>query len=267
MKPLAQRGLSTALTFGAATSDRVNVGTSATLENHTAASYLAWVYTTTDTNSRRIYQKGLFAGNGARALSIGAATPELSLQVNRATTILSAAANLSNFAAYALNSWVCFAGVHDTGGANGDQKLYCGNLLAPLAEPSAYSAQSVGSGAPASNAGSSAFIANTSNTNAAFQGRIALVAVFNRVLSLAELRDLQYRPRPTRGCVGFWQLGRTGTSTQMDYSGNGNHGTVTGATFSHGPPIRPVRRRKFAASVAAPAGGNRRRRVIIGSAA
>jgi hypothetical protein len=264
MKPIAQRGPSTALLFGAATSDRVNVGAGSSLANITDGTVLVWFYANDVANTFKVlFGKVNSAGAGGWQFNrVGTSGSTLRLfrmraitdqQVSSpASTIISGAWN------FAATSWDI------TGGA---PKMYHGSLLAPAADVS--TSVTAGSGAQSDDSALPLLVGNyrSDSPAAAYPGRLAAAAVFNRILTPAEIQSWQGRPRVMGGCVGFWQLGRTGTSTQLDYSGNGNHGTVTGATLIQGPPTRPVRRRKFAASVAAPAGGNRRRRVIIGSAA
>jgi hypothetical protein len=98
---------------------------------------------------------------------------------------------------------------------------------------------------------------NRAAADLSFVGRGAILALFNRVLLLPEIQAWQYRPRNLSGCVGFWRLGSNGTATQPDFSGNGNSGTVTGATVAEDPPLGKWRRRAhvyvpWAAAVGAP---------------
>lgn len=74
----------------------------------------------------------------------------------------------------------------------------------------------------------------------AWPGSIAFVAIFPSILTLAQM-EIQFRRlyAPIVSAAGLWHLGlQHGTSAQMDLSGNGNHGTVTGATAAVHAPIR-----------------------------
>lgn len=215
-----------ALLFSAST-DKVTAGSNAALDDLTTATYLAWVYPTS-TADGRICMKGLFNGTGARHLSVTPGGGHLQISVERATTNLEATASAN---AVTLNTWNFVAGVHNTGGANGDQKLYIGTLAAPAAEVATYSVRAVGTGAPNSNASATQIIGNKSNDAVPFPGRIAWLGIWRRELPLGEIRQQQFRLYPSPGCVFWMPLGlQSGASSaQLDYSGWGNHGTVTGA--------------------------------------
>jgi hypothetical protein len=265
MKPPAIRGPSTALRFGAGASDRVDCGSGASMDNITDGTVLAWFYADDVANTF----KGLVSKLNSPAASQGwqfnrVAASGSTLRLIRHRSIGNQIVS-SPASQILAGAWNFGAASWDiTGGA---PKMYHGTLLAPAADVS--TSVTAGSGTQVDDSAGVLTLGNYGNSaiDSAWPGRVALVAVVNRILTPAEVQSWQFRPRALRGCVGFWQLGRTGTSTQLDYSGNGNHGTVTGATVAQGPPTRQVRKRKFAASVAAPAGGNRRRRVLIGSAA
>ena len=68
-------------------------------------------------------------------------------------------------------------------------------------------------------------------------GRVAHVKAWNAALTPAELLHEMnsYKPGRTANLI-VWAPYDDGTSTK-DYSGNGNHGTVTAATTFAGPPI------------------------------
>ena len=70
-----------------------------------------------------------------------------------------------------------------------------------------------------------------------FDGSIAYVQLWNRVLSVNEMAQAMRFPGSiTKGLVGFWPL--LGVSPEGDYSGNKNSGTVTGALVgTTNPPI------------------------------
>jgi hypothetical protein len=116
---------------------------------------------------------------------------------------------------------------------SGSPHIYRGNLTTAMAEPT-YSSQIDGTGAIVSDAARELVIGNRHATNTnAYQGQLAVVALYDSALTLAECE--KWRLRPSRnikaGCLGFWILGNNGsTGTQTDLTGNGNDGTVTGAT-------------------------------------
>lgn len=216
-------------------SDRVNIGTGSSLDNLATCTIAAWLYCTNDNIDRRIWQKGLSPNGRLFYTFSSAGTAQLRLDVHGRGTL--AYANTSAFSAWATNKWCFAACVWNTGGANGDQKLYVGDLSTTLAEPSAYTSQAVGTGSPGNNSGVAAVWANNTNNASAFQGRIATGWIFNRVLSIGELAHLQFKGQILSGCVDYHEFGFTGSSSSADWSGNVNTGTITGATVVDHVPL------------------------------
>jgi hypothetical protein len=235
-----------ALTFGAVNSDAVNIGTGASISNLNPLSYIEWVYPTSVATSAGLLfmQKGRAASGGTRrAFSFAAAGNFLRLTVDRATTDTD---YIASSLALTDNTWHCIAATFNSAASAGEVvNLYCGTLTAEMAETT-YSTATDGSGAVGDDSGLAMKLGNdgAAASTSAFKGRIAIAAIFNRVLTLGELQSWQFHPRVMSGCVGFWQLGYNGTSTQPDWSGNGNNGTVTGATLSDHVPLRGFRRRR-----------------------
>ena len=137
-----------------------------------------------------------------------------------------------------LNAWNYVAISYDE---SAGPLLYFGNLTTIVAQPSYSAGPVVGSGATSSDAIGNLLIGARSFSQAAgsgFQGRIAFGGVWNRVLSLGEIKEQQFHPHVTSGCVLFSHLGYAGAvSTQPDWSGNGNAGTITGATQAAHVPL------------------------------
>jgi hypothetical protein len=254
-----------ALTFGAVASDRVQLAHAASLADIAAGTYLSWIRPTGNTAFRRLYQKNNVASAAYRIFAHGnTPTAQIGFEVGRATVACQAYGNCANFAAYSLNAWTFCAARYDTAASNGDQELYVGNLTTPLAEPSAYAVQQVGSGTVTADAGSDPRVGNNAADTGALQGDMAFFGLWNRYLTYGEMLAQQWHPHPTEGCVVFLMLGWNGTSTQPDWSGNLNNGTVTGATVAAHVPLRALYggfagwRGAFTAAT-----GNRRRRFFM----
>jgi hypothetical protein len=225
-----------ALNFGTgASSPRVDCGSGASIDNINVGTWMAWVYPTSSVNCR-LMQKGL----GPAGHIFYTTTTVFEMTIARGTQSLLANASLANCAAYGTNKHVCMAAVFDTGGAAGDQKIYMGDLATPLAEPSAYTTQRIGSGAVGDDSGVNLIIGNISSATLSYPGDVSWIAAWNRRLSHEELIAQQWHPHVTSGCVGFWVLGYNGTGTQPDWSGNGNNGSVTGATVAAHVPLRSL---------------------------
>lgn len=223
------------LTFGGATSDRVVVTAAASIDTLTAWTWYTWVNPTTITAGRKIMQKldssSPFGGRDIRVV----ASNFIRVDVTRATT---STQYISNSNALSTNKWWFIAVTYDAAAAAGEVvNIYVGDL-ATLATESTYGTTTNGSGATTSDALGNLRIGNSTSGVQAWQGAIGLSGHFDRVMTLAEIQSHQFQPRVASGCVGFWNLGDNGTGTQPDYSGNGNAGTVTGASQSNNPPLR-----------------------------
>ncbi len=214
--------------------DRIDVGSNAVLDDLLNGTWIAWVFlTSVAPATARIWQKG--TGTNASIFTVNSTSGGLLAKTHsRATTNQSNQAILTNFAAYTISTWMCIACVSDDTTA-GNNKLYLGNLTTPLAEPSGYTTQSAGSGAVSSDAAANANWGNVATGGSPFSGTLALGAMFNTKLTLAELISWQFNPRWNfGGCVdGHW-FGQTG---EPDLSGNGNAGTVTGTAIAAHVPL------------------------------
>lgn len=73
--------------------------------------------------------------------------------------------------------------------------------------------------------------------NVYLDGTVALRRIWTAALSAAEVAQEMhsYRPARTSGLI-LWSPYDDGTNAR-DYSGNGNHGTATGARQAQGPPV------------------------------
>jgi hypothetical protein len=226
----------TALTFGAATSDLVNCGAAASLNNLLLWTFLAWIYPTTFTNNRWFFQKNA-GGNNYRNMGESSATGQTGIGMgttNSAFPFAQSANSAGNI--LVLNTWNFIGGSLS---ADNKLRLYLGNLNTSAYEPS-YAFQSTCIPPYGDDSTGDFYLSNRPAADQSFQGRLAVAAYFNRALSLQEIQSWQQLPRVWMGdtqAVGFWRLGKNGVSTQFDESEYGNNGTVTGATVSSGPPM------------------------------
>jgi hypothetical protein len=174
-------------------------------------------------------------GNPFFAWAPQAASDELRIRVAQSTTHTEYQTDNANCAA---NKWWFIAADYDVGGAS-RHHIYRGDLTTAATECT-YSVNQDGSGTRASDASWPFVIGNRRQTGVwavAYRGDIAWVGLWNRVLTLKEIIEQQFRPHKTSGCVLFTHLGFNGTGTQYDLSGNGNNGTVTGASVADHVPL------------------------------
>lgn len=239
-----------ALTFGGATSDRVDCGSAAGVDDLSALTVMLWVYPTALTSDRALISKYRGATEQGWQVSLqGGGVGNIELYRERATTDQQ---YRTSGEPVVTNAWQFVAVASDST----DAKIFHGNLTT-LATEASYGTATGGSGAFNSDASRQLLIANRDapTPNAAFPGRIAIVSLLNVKLTLAEIQMWQFTPRVLPNMIGMWVLGYNGTSTQPDYSGNANNGTVTGATVSDHVPIVFRRHGQLYVPYAVAAGG------------
>lgn len=72
-----------------------------------------------------------------------------------------------------------------------------------------------------------------------FNGNIESIQIFNRILTLEEIKNIHFNNiLPTSGIALNLPLNEGSGTTAYDSSGNGNNGTITGATWVTGGPIK-----------------------------
>lgn len=229
--------------------ERVNHGSLPILDDlgvgeGAAFSAWAWVYRDAGGSNQFIISKdGSFPSGWEFLLDdFDGGTPgQIRFIVFRSTTSTNWSDTVSNSSNVAAADTWTFVGATFDADATPETLLYIGDPSTPVAEVSGYSKQQDGTGAADADASYECWIGNLARTTAhPFAGRIARVGIVNRTLSLGELQTLQY------ASVGQCNIANTllltdyhGTGTQPDYSGNGNNGTVTGATAVDHVPLGP----------------------------
>lgn len=229
-----------ALTFGAASSDRVVVTAAASINDLATLSVGGWIYPTAlastalATKCNGILNGWQFVLNGTGG--------NLRFRRDRTTDT----DYQTNSAPLTTGKWYFVMAVYDAGaGAGQVVNIYVGDEAA-LAVEATYGVATDGAGAEVTDAAQNLEWGNNPATHAgAPSADMAQMMVYSRALSLAEVQALQFRPRMLdANCVLLHRLGDNGTGSQIDLSGNGNHGTVTGATVAtRNPALGPWRKR------------------------
>lgn len=212
--------------------------------------FALWVKVTYDTSgqNRLIYKRHQSPSYGGKAwmrnIDGGGDTDTMFFEMTRASDSTNLIINSTDNWWSTVNEWQFAAVVFDSNGADGDQRLFKGNITTPCAEPS-YEQQSVGSGSVDDDSNGKLTIgANTEHQNNGFGGNIAWVGIWDDVLTQQELWSLQFMPRPIAGasgakCLLFSHFGFYGASSVADWSGNGRTATVYGVTTTHHVPLGP----------------------------
>jgi hypothetical protein len=227
-----------ALDFTNNVSDRIECGTAASVSDITKGTIISWVYPTASPAALSILMDKRSTGAAGYRFFRYDSAEKLEFSLDRATDLNVASKNKY----ITLNAWQFIALTFDTAGVDGDQALFRGTLTADVTECALYSAQTVGEDPPVSDAAdSNLHVGSSLHDLYSWRGRIAVFAIFSGViLTLAQLKEQQFRPHITGDCVLFLLPGLHGTGTQPDLSGTGNDGTVTGATVApHVPLFHP----------------------------
>lgn len=235
-----------ARTFGGATSDRINIGSAAAIDDLTAAAYLMWVNPTTLTANRILFAKTDGVSSNRRLLLLSGTGGNLDFRVIRATTNTQYVTSSTPLSA--TGSWIGLAIVFDTSAGAGEVvNIYsCPSTTFPVSLTEAtYSTATDGSGALTSDAAGSFLWGNGAALNVSIQAGIAYAALFSVAPSKATCETwFNYANGVQTGCQGFYQLGLTGAASEEDFSGNGNTGGVTGTSIIAMPPFGPPHQRR-----------------------
>jgi hypothetical protein len=224
-----------AVTLGAATSDRVDNGADAAMDNMDPFTACTILKLNTLTSQRVIWAKG--AGN-VKAIRLSGTAGDVQAVVLRAAN----GAYTTNNLPIVAGVWCFIAFSFNSANAAGSQfKIYSARQTAGVWGPVSvctYSAAVDGSGALTSDAGSSSLWGNNSLALNAAQGDFAFGNVFASELSLADLQSWLNAPRQNvnnRVGLGFKAFGLYGADA-IDFS-TGANGTVTGGVQAAGPGI------------------------------
>lgn len=223
-----------ALRFGAATSDRV--AGIVTTASPAALTFVQAIYPTTFTSARRLFSRRNASDFGID-LRLSGTTGDFRFTWNHAASGADLITRISNSLPLKLNRWQWIAVCCDT--AINDCRLYSTTSLdAPFVEVT-YGFSGDGSTTGVfDDSGIAPIVGNYRDFGTAFQGSIAIHAILNGSLSLAQLETVRRQWFPVNSNLRtLYYLGDRSIGTQIDWSGLGNHGTVTGAVPAPGLPL------------------------------
>lgn len=203
--------------------DVVDCGTPALLNDAQPFSIVAWIYPKSlgggggGGKGRIFCKENVTDGNGSWNF-FATGTNQLKFAKNNS----SQANRISGNNAFSFNRWTPVA------------MTWSGSNVASTSV-NLYSKFALSNGAASSGSGSISdasldlCIGNTQAAVVGFNGFIQYLQFFNRVISLNEIIQCSTYPGSLkRSLIGFWPLSGN-SSTEPDYSGNKNHGAVTGA--------------------------------------
>ena len=220
--------LKAALTFASA-GDRVACGSAAILDNLTTFTWTAWVNQADTTDAEIIVSKDKIGSRGWLFFDDGGA-----LRLQRFTSG-SARTYDSNTGFLSANTWH-FAAVTYDAAATPRARIYVGGLATTVAEVT-YATQDAGSGDDNDDSGNSLVISELDDaaTGVEWHGRIADVRGFNTVLTLGQLRAIQFGGRSGLQPIFYNPL--YFTANHGDLSGQAHACVVTAATQASHVPL------------------------------
>ncbi len=225
-----------ALEFLSGALKRVVYTAGASIDSLDDQTWLFWLYPT-DFNSSNFR---LFYKDGKVQVWVGNSSNESVVAYNRARATSNSSSATVN-GTLSLNAWQ-FIGFTDTdgGGSAAGCLIYHGDLSTLVSEAS-YSYQDNSNGLRTDDSGSDLWVGGRHNAATNSRTRIAYFWLYNRVLSLGEIKIHQFQPSMIlSGCVRKGAFGFDGTNSVPDLSGNGGNGSVTSATVVDHVPLGPL---------------------------
>ena len=228
------------LLFGAATNDKVDCGNSGSLTAGTSnVSYAVVFKIKTFTSNRILCSHNKNDGNGGPIFRLTGTTELEALWANSSN-----ATAISNDLALVVG--VFYLGFAVYNWADTQPRLYIKNIGNNAIREAGYAGGATnGSGTLATTI--SDVIGNnaTASPASAFQGNIGLCCRFSRVLTVPEMNALSMaiyagQPNPVIDPAFYIPLGKN-IGPQLDLSGRGFHGTITGATLNEGLTFSSLR--------------------------
>lgn len=231
--------------YGPTNSDRLVIPAATNINDLKAWTHLVWCRPTVF-NAFRIWSKQSTSLQRHAGL-ISGTSGFLSHDVQRATTD----GALTTSTPLILELWQCIAFTYDE---TDGPRVFVGSQDRAMTE-ALYSSRTVGTGGTEADAAAPLFFANRDTLASAFNGQIDEQAHFARRMKIHEIQQWADDPYPSGAAVHIIH-GENGVGTQIDRSGNGNHGTITGPTVTSLDrlPSGIISRRRWWASVAAPGG-------------
>lgn len=217
-----------------ATDDVIDCGPANVLDNLTTFSFCVWVFPDGwgENNQGYILRKhDSPVVNGGKTLRLrNESSPAASVRfvVDRSTDAVAEA----TASTMQLGVWQFLMCTYN--GTDGP-RIYLATPNAVGLNEVGYATRNVGSGSEVNESSGNFAIGNSTAGDRTFDGRICHVAVFDVILTVGEGRTFMFGRLP-RAPLGYWPLWGVG-SEEPDLSGNGNNGTVTGATVAGHAPI------------------------------
>lgn len=218
--------------FFNATTDFISCGNPTAYNEMTAISLVADMFPLGmgENGSGRIITKDYDATRGDGWNLMIAGTNDVGFGLGYSSTDVNVRTSSSVFS---LNRWTHVAATYPGGTTAANCHIYLDCI-----EPS-YATQTDGVGSRDTDGAEPVIIGSRKGSDRTWDGYLAHVQLFNRELTPAEVRFLRFYPGEIRlGLIGYWPLMGESSLRELDYSGFGRHGTVSGARASSINPPR-----------------------------
>ena len=233
-----------ALNWGANINDNLNLGSYSYLDSLPQFTYLMWMKATTITAARNIMEKRDAAARGVQ-IRIANSSGDYRFQADRdpggagtgliristssiSTSTIPLTLGVPIFAAFTADLIVTSTGAHiytATATTSAREVTYA-TITNPTVSSGAYN-----------DSAENFYLGNVRALNVPFQGQFYFIQIYNRVLNLGEIRQIQSNPKPLSGCVAFYIIGERTAGDQVNRcGGRGGVAIVTGLTLVPGFP-------------------------------
>lgn len=210
------------------------------LDNLNDFSWLMWIYTDSTSTASQVYCMKDDPDLGRRALErkFGDVDDFEAILFRSGSNALASTTGVNK----PTNTWF-FVAVTFSESEAGGPKIYTGDLNT-LATEASYSSRTNGTGLLTDDSANGLCIGalrqDTPSFASSMFGKMGTFQAFNTALSLNQIRSFQFLPRAHANSILLYQLGNSGTTTQVDHSGNGLNGTYNGTcTVADHVPLRP----------------------------
>ena len=222
-----------------ASTDRVDHSADSGMDDLLVNSMVAWFRYSSWINYASLLNKEPSGLNRSR-WELGGTTGNLLLTFSGDAGANTVSTNTTGAPLSSADTWYYAAFTVDKGGAAGDKvRIYIGDLTTPAAVEAINANQDNAISSVANTVGLR--IGNSAPLSGPFPGDIAILGFWANVrLSLEEIRAQQFSMFPSVNLSNlrqFCHYGWNGVGSQVDWSGNRNNGTVTGATLANHVPL------------------------------
>jgi hypothetical protein len=216
-----------ALQFNNTNSDKVNCGHATSLANFDLFTFCLWMkWDGTDQFKYVVNKEG---GNGWESwFNDSGLGGGVVANIYTAAGASTRAHVISNDNLFTANVWTFLAVSLDSSTVS-NNKVYRGTLTSLLSDQTK-DATRASTNPKGDDSASDFLIANYPFVATySWAGQMAYATLYNRVLTLGELKQIQFGLLPLSGCVVNIQLGWNGLGIQPDWSGQKNNGTLVGS--------------------------------------